>query len=161
KERDMQCTPARKARWRLARLTSWTLLGFAFIVALAPAIVAQVRSNALITGVVSDESGLALPGVTVTGRSAALQLPTVTAGTEADGTYRLRDLPPGTYELTFELASFQTVKRTELQITAGFTAKVDATMKVGQLQESVTVSGQSPVVDVSSAAMSTNLTRDV
>src|SRR5262245_32693695 len=97
-----------------------------------------------------DESGAAMPGVTVTGRSPALQLPSVTAVTSSDGTYEIRDLPPGVYELRFEIAGFQTFNREGLRLNAGFTARVDATLKVGQLEESVTVSGQSPVVDVAS-----------
>jgi hypothetical protein len=157
----MTNTVPRTVHALFAGLKLGVLLALGVVVAVSPPILGQVSSSALITGVVSDETGLALPGVTVTGRSPSLQLPQTSVVTEGDGTYRLRDLPPGIYELTFELPSFQTVKRTELRITAGFTAKVDVTMKVGQIEQSVTVSGQSPVVDVSSAAMRTNLTRDV
>jgi hypothetical protein len=128
----------------------------------APAVAsAQNVQGAVITGKVLDESAAAMPGVTVTGRSPALQLPTVSTVTGADGSYEIRDLPPGVYELKFELQGFQTFNREGLRLNAGFTARVDATMKVGQIEESVTVSGQSPVVDVASTTISTTVTQEV
>jgi hypothetical protein len=132
-------------------LASWSM---------ATTVRAQRASSGSITGKVVDETGGALPGVTLTGRSPALQLPEVTAITGPDGAYDLRDLPPGTYELTFELAGFQTLKHDAVRLTAGFTAKIDATLKVGGLAETLTVSGQSPVIDVKSSTASTNLTKE-
>ncbi len=122
---------------------------------------AQTSSLGSITGKVVDQTGGALPGVTLTGRSPALQLRQVTTVSGTDGGYDLRDLPPGTYEVTFELTGFQTIKREDVLLTAGFTARIDATMSLGAVAETLTVSGQSPVIDVKSVTVSTNLTREV
>jgi hypothetical protein len=122
---------------------------------------AQTFDRATINGKVVDETGGALPGVSVTGRSPALQLREVSVVTEADGSYLIRDLPPGTYQVTFELRGFQTVTQTAIRLTAGFTGKVDVTMKLGSLEEDITVSGQSPIVDVTSTTVSTSLVREV
>src|SRR5688572_29131505 len=122
---------------------------------------AQTLRGAVVTGTVSDDTGGALPGVTVTGRSPALQLPSVSAVTAPDGTYEIRDLPPGTYELRFELSGFQALTRNEIRLNAGFTARVDASLKVGQIEENVTVTGQSPVVDVASTTISATVTQEV
>jgi hypothetical protein len=122
---------------------------------------AQSLRGAVVTGTVADETGAALPGVSVTGRSPALQLPTITTVTSADGTYEFRDLPPGTYEFRFEISGFQVLTRNEIRLNAGFTARVDVALKVGQIEENVTVTGQSPVVDVASTTISTTVTQEV
>jgi len=120
---------------------------------------AQMNSASII-GQVKDESGGILPGVTVTAKSSALQVPSVSDVTDANGEYRLTPLPIGTYEVSYELSGFQTVRHDELRLTIGFTAKQDVTMKVGALQETVTVSGQTPVVDVTSTSAGTQFTRE-
>ena len=117
--------------------------------------------DAGIVGQVVDESGAILPGVSVTARSPSLQVPEVTAVTDERGEYRLTPLPIGTYEVTYELTGFQTVRREGLRLTSGFTAKVDITLGLGGLQESVTVSGASPVVDVTATSTSTRLTAEM
>jgi hypothetical protein len=122
---------------------------------------ALAQTAASIVGQVVDESGATLPGVTVTATSPALQVPSITAVTDERGEYRLTPLPIGVFAVTYELAGFQTVKREGLRLTSGFTARVDLSLKVGGLQESVTVSGASPVVDVASTATSTRLTAEV
>ena len=116
--------------------------------------------TATINGQVTDESGAVLPGVTVTATSPALQVPQVIAATDQEGRYRLTPLPIGTYNVTFELAGFKTVRREEIRLTVGFTARVDAAMSVGALAETITVSGASPLVDTASTANSTQLTRE-
>lgn len=130
-------------------------------VALLSGTPALAQTAASIVGQVVDESGATLPGVTVTATSPALQVPSVTAVTDERGEYRLTPLPIGVFAVTYELAGFQTVKREGLRLTSGFTARVDLSLKVGGLQESVTVSGASPVVDVASTATSTRLTAEV
>jgi outer membrane receptor protein involved in Fe transport len=125
------------------------------------ALSAQNVQNGVVTGKVVDESGAAMPGVTNTGRSPALQLPTVTAVTNSAGNYEIRDLPPGVYEFRYELQGFQAFVRQNVRLSAGFTGRVDVTLKVGQLEESVTVSGQSPVIDVASTTISTTVTQEV
>src|SRR6185436_19452186 len=121
---------------------------------------AQSGSLGTIHGTVSDESNAALPGVAVTLTSPALQVASQTATTAADGTYRFGDLPVGTYKISFELAGFKTFVRDELRLPVGFIARVDATMAIGGLEETITVSGQSPVVDLTTTTTSVNITRD-
>ncbi|MBI1875602.1 MAG: TonB-dependent receptor [Acidobacteria bacterium] len=121
---------------------------------------AQSAASSTIHGVVRDGTGGALPGVTVTLASPALQVRQIVVVTEGDGGYRIGDLPAGTYRLTFELSGFSTFIREELRLTIGFTARVDVTMGVGTLEESVTVSGQSPVVDLTSSGTASNFTAE-
>jgi carboxypeptidase family protein len=114
---------------------------------------AQAGTLGNIIGKASDETGGILPGVLVTATSPALQVPTVTIVTDAEGNYRLRDLPaPGVYRVVFELQGFQTMAFDGVSLTAGFTARIDAAMKVTTISETVEVSGQSPVVDAVSVA---------
>jgi len=120
----------------------------------------RAQEAASIIGVVTDESGAVLPGVTVTATSPALQVRSVTAVTDQRGEYRLTPLPIGVYTLQYTLAGFQTVRHEEVRLAIGFTAKVDASMKVGALEETVTVSGASPIVDVKSTAATTQFTRE-
>ncbi len=117
------------------------------------------EGDASIVGTVTDESKAVLPGVTVTAMSPALQGSRDTV-TDEQGQYRLSPLPIGTYVLVFELAGFRTLRREEVRLTAGLTARIDISMSVGGLEETVTVSGASPVVDVASTAATTVLTRE-
>jgi hypothetical protein len=110
---------------------------------------------------VRDTSGAVLPGVSVEAASSVLIEKARTVVTDGEGAYRIVDLRPGTYTVTFSLQGFQTFKREELQLPANFTATIDATLQVGALEESVTVSGASPVVDVSSNTKSQVLNREV
>jgi len=120
----------------------------------------QAGTTATITGQVTDASGAVLPGVTVTATSLALQVPEVTAVTDERGEYRLTPLPIGTYAVTYELSGFQTSRRDGIRLTVGFTARLDVTLGVGSLQETVTVSGAAPLVDVASTTTTTQLTRE-
>ena len=122
---------------------------------------AQAVGSAAIRGRVVDQSGAGVPGVTVTISSPAMQLRERSVVTERDGEYQHRSLPIGTYSVRFELAGFQAVLRQEIQLTAGFEARIDATLLLSSVQETITVSGQSPVIDVSSTRVSSNLTRDL
>src|SRR5882672_3770504 len=118
------------------------------------------NAGSTIQGAVKDESGAAIPGVTVTVTAPELQVGKIVVVTEADGNYRVRDLPPGTYEIMFELPGFKTVVQKDFRLAIGFVARVDAAMVVGGIEESVTVSGQSPVVDMTTTATSVNFTRE-
>src|SRR5260370_1200415 len=100
-----------------------------------------------IAGVVRDTSGAVLPGVTVEASSPALIEKPRTVPTDGEGRYNIVDLQPGTYVVTFPIAGFGTFKREGLALASGFTATVDAEMRVGALEESVTVSGAAPLVD--------------
>ena len=120
----------------------------------------QGGTAATITGQVTDESGAVLPGVTVTATSPALQVPQITSVTDARGEYRLTPLPIGTYAVTYELSGFVTNRRDEIRLTVGFTARLDVQLGVGAVQETVTVSGSAPLVDVASTTTTTQLTRE-
>jgi len=127
--------------------------------ALTPALaIAQgARATATIFGLVSDESGATLPGVIVTLRSPALQVPSMSAVTDERGEYRLTPLPIGIYTVEYELSGFQTLRLSEMRLSAGFSAKLDQSMKISTLAETVTVSGQTPLVDVTQASTATTL----
>lgn len=139
---------------------SFLVVTVACILAAATPAWAQTGSLSTIHGTVSDESGAALPGVTVTITSPAMQVGQATKVTEPDGTYRFGDLPVGTYKMTFELAGFKTLVRDEVRLPVGFVARIDTTLGIGGIEETVTVSGQSPVVDQTTTTTSVNLTRD-
>ena len=109
---------------------------------------AQTLGSGAIAGVVRDTSGAVLPGVSVEASSPALIEKVRTVVTNTQGRYQIVDLRPGVYTVTFTLAGFATVRREGLELTTGFTATVDAEMKVGAIEETVTVSGASPVVAV-------------
>lgn len=121
---------------------------------------AQSFGSATLRGRVVDESSAALPGVSVTASGDALQVPQVAAVTDAEGNYQLLSLPPGTYAIRYELVGFQSVLRQDFRLAAGFEARVDVTLKVGQLEESITVAADSPVVNVASTTVSSNLTKE-
>jgi len=122
---------------------------------------AQSVSSGTIEGTVKDESGSVLPGVTVTITSPALQVGQVVQVSDTAGNYKFVDLPAGTYRLSAELPGFASLIREDLRLTVGFNARIDLTLKVGALEESVTVSGQSPVVDVTNTAGSVAFTKEV
>ena len=122
---------------------------------------AQSVSSGTIEGTIRDQSAGILPGVTVTLTSPALQVRELVQVTDDQGRYRFVDLPAGTYLLKFELAGFSTLIREDLRLTVGFTARVDESLKVGAMEESVTVSGQSPVVDITSTSASVAFTKEI
>jgi hypothetical protein len=128
-------------------------LGIALMPALAVA-------QSAIVGTVRDTSGAVLPGVTVAASSDVLIEGTRTAFTDGDGLYRIENLRPGTYVVTFSLAGFSTVRREGLQLPSEFTATVNTEMRVGGLEESITVTGDSPVVDVTTAVHTQVLNRE-
>ncbi len=138
----------------------WRAVACALTMVVASASAAAGQQEAAIIGQVTDESGAVLPGVTVTASSPSLQLQAVTVVTGPQGEYRVSPLPIGTYEVTYSLSGFQGIRRPGLRLTVGFVAKVDVALKLGSLEETVTVSGGSPVVDVTSTGSSTRMTRE-
>src|SRR5262245_44015880 len=119
------------------------LFAAAALVAMPALAAAQAaQATATIFGQVSDESGATLPGVTVTLKSPSLQVPSISTVTDERGEYRLTPLPIGTYTVDYELSGFQTLRLSEIRLSAGFSAKLDQSMKIGTLAETVTVSGQ-------------------
>jgi len=131
------------------------------VMAVAPVVVkAQAVGSASLTGRVLDESGAPVPEVNISVTSPALQVPNVTAVTDQEGNYQVLDLPaPGVYKVSFARPGFQTFARTDLNLTVGFAARVDAVMKVGQVEQTVEVTGSSPVVDTVNTAGGTTLQR--
>ncbi len=119
------------------------------------------QSGSGIAGVVKDATGAVLPGVTVEASSPALIEKVRTVVTDAAGQYKVVDLRPGTYSVTFSLAGFATVKREGIELTASFTASVNAELRVGSVEETVTVSGAAPTVDVQNVVQQKVMTRDV
>src|SRR5437667_33904 len=121
---------------------------------------AQGSGNASIAGVVSDITGAVMPGVTVDATRPALIEKVRTVVTDESGQYKISNLVPGTYTVTFILAGFSAVKREDLELNASFTATVNADLKVGAIEETVTVSGQAPVVDTQNVRQQTTIARD-
>ena len=119
----------------------------AVFVLLAVAFATSALAQASITGVVKDSSGAVLPGVTVEASSPELIERVRTAISDEGGRYRIVDLRTGTYSVTFSLPGFTTVRREGVALTGSFTATVDADLRVGTLEETVTVTGESPMVD--------------
>ena len=113
-----------------------------------------------INGTVTDNTGAVLPGVTVTATSPALIQPQVQV-TGGDGSYRFLALPPGVYSIDFELTGFNSIKRQDVRVVINQTLTVDMQMQVATLQETVTVTGASPIVDTSTTAMGTNFTKEL
>ena len=113
-----------------------------------------------INGTITDDTGAVLPGVTVTVSSPALIQPQVQV-TGTDGSFRFLALPPGVYEVGYELTGFQSVKREGIRVVINQTLTVDQQLKVATLQETVTVTGASPVVDMSTTTLGTNFTKEL
>src|SRR5438093_41718 len=114
-----------------------------------------------ITGIVKDTSGAVLPGVSVEVSSPGLIEKTRSTVSDESGRYRVIELRPGTYSVTFSLPGFTTVKREQIDLTSDFTAQVNADLTVGTVQDSVTVTEEVPLVDTQSITTRTVMTREV
>src|SRR5262245_42222649 len=145
-----------KRTWRQG--LGWAI---ALVVTLsAPALGQQARRGE-ITGSITDNTGAFLPGVTVTVISPALQVPSIVRIADERGNYQVPELPTGTYAVTYELAGFGTLVREGIVLTSGFTARLDVEMTVAALSETITVAGQSPVVDVTSTRGGTTVSKEL
>ena len=142
----------------MKKVIAWCAVLVAMLAASSPAMAQDFRGR--INGTLTDNTGAVLPGVTVTATSPALIQAQVQV-TETDGGFRFQALPPGVYELTFELAGFQNVKREGIRVVIGQTLTVDQKLEVANLQETVTVSGSSPIVDSTTTTMGTNFTKEL
>ena len=116
-----------------------------------------VYAQASIAGVVKDASGAVLPGVTVEAASPVLIEKVRSVVTDGSGQYRIVDLRPGTYSVTFTLTGFSVVKREGIELTGSFNATINADLQVGGLEETITVTGESPIVDTQSIRRQTTL----
>jgi hypothetical protein len=128
-------------------------------VVLTPVIASAQTST--ISGTVRDASGGVLPGVTVEVSSPALIEKTRSTVTSGSGTYSILALRPGTYAIKFELPGFSSVVREGVELTSDFTATINADMKVGELTETLTVTGESPIVDTSNITQRVVMTQEV
>ena len=126
---------------RLVVVVGWCLL-------LLPALSWAQATSGTIAGVVKDPSGAVMPGVTVEAASPALIEKSRTVVSDSQGLYRIVDLRPGAYTVTFTLAGFSTFKRDGIELTTGFTATVNGEMPVGAVEETVTVTSAAPMVDI-------------
>jgi hypothetical protein len=127
-------------------------------VMMAPAL---AQAQGTIAGTVRDASGALLPGVTVEAASPALIERVRTAPTDGTGQYRIIDLRPGIYTVTFRLPGFSAVIREGIELSGTFTATVNAELRVGSLEETITVSGETPIVDVQSAGRRSSISGEV
>ena len=129
--------------------------------ALASLVVASslAVAQAVVTGVVKDASGAVLPGVTVEAASPALIEKVRTGVSDGSGQYRIVDLRPGSYTVTFSLAGFNTLKREGVGLSGTATVVINADLKVGTVEETVTVTGESPLIDVQSTVSERTVTR--
>jgi hypothetical protein len=118
-------------------------------------IVGAAQVLGTVAGTVTDASGAVLPGVTVEASSPALIEKVRTGATDGAGQYRIVNLPPGTYVITFSLSGFSTVRREGVDVSINVTSTIDANLRVGDLTETIVVTGETPVVDLQSAAQTT------
>jgi Carboxypeptidase regulatory-like domain len=132
-------------RWVLPILALLTL-------ALVAAPAAGQVATGNITGYVKDASGAAIPDVTVTAKMVEQQA-SRTGQTNAEGFYNLLSLPPGKYELTFEVKGFQKQTQTGLELTVGQNLRVDSALQLGSVETQVNVTSQAPLVDTTSATI--------
>lgn len=123
----------------MQRLALWVATATLFVATTAAA------QSSGIAGSVRDSSGGVLPGVTVEAASPALIERTRSAVTDSQGRYNIVDLRPGVYSVTFTLTGFSTVRREKIELATAFTANVNVDLKVGTLEETITVSGASPL----------------
>ena len=124
-------------------------------------VVGSAQQASGIAGVVRDSTGAVLPGVTVEAASPALIEKSRTATTDSEGRYNIVDLRPGTYAVIFTFAGFNSVRREGIELTSGFTATINAELRVGALEETVTVTGASPLVDVQNTRRQTVLSDEL
>ena len=139
------------------RILRETFVSITLLASLPSAAFAQ----ASITGIVKDSSGAVLPGVTVEAASPELIEKVRTAVTDEGGRYRIVDLRAGTYTVTFSLTGFSGVRREGIALTGTFTATIDVDLRVGALEETITVTGESPMVDVQSVRRQTVMDNEI
>jgi hypothetical protein len=137
------------------------LIGIVAVIALGVLTPSVVLAQAQIAGVVRDASGAVLPGVTVEAASDVLIEKVRTATTDSSGQYRVIDLRPGVYTVTFTLPGFATIKREGIELSGNFVATVNQDLRVGGLSETITVTGESPIVDTQSVRRQVTLDSEI
>src|SRR6058998_3343442 len=154
-----------RVQWTVAsteevQMASRRFAGAAFAAVLVSLFPTVSFAQSAITGLVTDATGGVLPGVTVEAASPALIEKVRSAISDGSGRYRIEDLRPGTYKVTFTLPGFSTFVREDLVLETNFTASVNAQLRVGTLEETITVSGAAPLVDVQSTQSRTVLSKE-
>src|ERR1700676_3353428 len=138
-----------------------TLRGILFAMSGLVIVPSVLYAQASITGFVKDTSGAVLPGVAVEAASQALIEKNRTAVTDGTGQYRIIHLAPGTYTVTFALSGFNTVKREGIELMGAFVASVNVELKVGSVEESITVTAETPLVDTQRTTQERSIAHDV
>src|SRR6202521_24606 len=123
-----------------SRIAMWIVVALACL-----ALPATARAQSAFAGVVKDATGAVLPGVTVEASSPVLIEKVRSVTTDANGAYKIDNLRPGVYTLTFDLPGFTMVKKEGIELSSNFIATINTDLKVGGVEESVTVSGSSPI----------------
>jgi hypothetical protein len=155
-EAFMHCQGAGSLPWLRSALVRAVVL---FTLCLPGLLLAQVSTTGKITGVVTDSSGAVVPNATVEVTSPAM-MAARTAHTHSDGSYLFDLLPPGSYQVKVTANGFNTLERTDIGITAGFTATVNCKLQVGEVQQTVVVQGE-PVVGVQSVQVQTTFDQNL
>ena len=141
-----------------------SVAGRIFLVVLATMLVSRpavAQQTGILSGVVRDAQGALLPGVTITITSPSLIGGARSTDTAGTGTYQFTALPPGVYEVSYELSGFSPLKRADIRIQVAQVTRLDVDLKIGGLQETVVVTGVSPVVDVGSTTTQTNVSKEL
>lgn len=142
------------------RVLRWSLVGLVSLVFVSPALAQGVDTGSL-RGVITDETGAALPGVTVTASSPAVMGGSLTAVTSEEGLYRFPSLPPGVYEIRMELSGFRTILLQGVRVNVGFALTIDREMAVSSVEETVLVTGETPIVDTKTTSGEVNWTEEL
>lgn len=144
----------------MRRVLDACTLTLCFVFGLVVPVAAQITTGSLI-GTVTDETGGVLPGVAVTLSGTTLLGGPQTEVTNVGGQYRFERLPPGVYAVRFELVGFKSIERRDIHVSATFTASVNVKMQVGNMEERITVTGESPIVDTKSNVQQTAMGQEV
>ena len=145
----------------MARIVSASLVACICLVLIPSAVWAQGTGAASIAGVVRDELGGVLPGVTIEVSSPVLIEKVRSTVTDTEGNYRILELRPGTYAVSYTLPGFTVLRREGLMLNANFNATLNVELQVGNLQESITVTGETPLIDTSTVSQQKTVTREV
>ena len=143
-------------------MKSWVrLVAIGILLTAARASSASAQGLATIAGVVKDASGLVLPGVTVEASSPVLLEKSRTVVTDGTGQYKIVSLPPGAYTVVFTLSGFNSIRRESVELAGSFVASINADLKVGNVSETITVTAETPLVDVQSSTVQKVVTKEV
>lgn len=145
----------------MTRVSSASLAAIMWLVLTSATALAQGTGAASITGTVRDESGGVLPGVTVEVSSPVLIEKVRSTVTDSDGAFRITELRPGIYSVTYSLPGFSILRREGIELSPSFTATLNAELKVGTLEETVTVSGRTPLIDTSTLTQQKTIKREL